>query len=874
MARVTFGPEANAGLPVGEPWARPVDEVLAALGVERARGLAAVDVRDRLARHGPNRLADVPPKSAWRILLSQVKSIIMALLAAAAVVSAAFGEWVDTLAILVVLALNVLLGFLAELRATRSMEALRRLGVAKARARREGAVLEVAAAELVPGDIVLLDGGDVVSADLRLVEASRLQADESTLTGESTPVGKHVAPLSAGAPLVERANMLYRGTSVVRGGGEAVVVATGMATELGRIARLVEEAEEEITPLEKRLEWLGQRLVYATVAIAALTTVLGVIAGRGFLLMVEMGIALAVAAIPEGLPIVATIALARGMWRLARKNALVNRLSAVEALGATNVIFADKTGTLTENRMSLVRAVLEDGESELPAPGAEGGLREALEIAVLCNHASLPQGDGGGATGDPLEVALLEGAARCGVDRPALLRERPEVREEAFDAAVRMMATVHRDGDGFLYAVKGAPEAVAAHADLAEDARRRWLERNERLARQGMRVLAVARKRAPSPDDEAYESLSLVGLLALLDPPRADVRPAVEACRRAGIRAVMVTGDHAATAVTVAEAVGIADDGARAVEGADLAGADLFAVEVFARVSPEQKLDLIRAHQDAGFVVAMTGDGVNDAPALKKADIGIAMGLRGTDVAREAADMVLKDDSFASIVAAIRQGRIIFGNVRKFVFYLLSCNAGEILLVASATVAEASLPILPLQILFLNLVTDVFPALALALGEGAANVMEQPPRDPREPILTRRHWGGIASYGALMTACALGAHACAFEGLGYDHAHAISVSFLTLAFAQVLHVFNLRDRGSSFVRNDIVRNRFVWGAIAICAGLLLAAVYVPRISEVLRLPPPDGRGWLVVASAGAVTWVVGQVWCSIPAARGRRSRPR
>ncbi|HEX5136586.1 MAG TPA: cation-transporting P-type ATPase [Planctomycetota bacterium] len=838
----------------GDCWARPAADVLTGLNVDPARGLAPEEAAARLAHHGPNALAEARPRSAWTILGSQVRSVIMALLAAAAAVSLAFGEVVDAVAIVMVLALNVGIGFFSELRAMRSMEALRKLGSVKARVRRGGAAREVPVQDLVPGDVVVLEGGDVVSADLRVLLASRLQADESTLTGESAPVDKGTGALPADTPLVERTSMLFRGTSVVRGSGEGVVVATGMATELGRIARLVEEAKDEVTPLERSLASLGRNLVYATLAIAVVTTAVGILAGRGAFLMIEMGIALAVAAIPEGLPIVATIALARGMWRLARRNALVNRLSAVEALGATNVILTDKTGTLTENRMTLARVVLLDREIALPAP-PEPPLIDALEIAVRCNNAALP------ATGDPLEVALLEAAERSGVAVPPL----PRVREEAFDPALRMMATVHRDRDGFLYAVKGAPEAVV-HACGSPPG---WLDRNEALARDGTRVLAVARKRGGTGDQPPYEGLEMVALLALLDPPRADAREAVAACRRAGIAVVMVTGDHVATAGAIARAVGL--EVGRVVAGKELGALtrrEVLDVRVFARVAPEQKLELVRAHQEAGFVVAMTGDGVNDAPALKKADIGIAMGQRGTDVAREAADVVLKDDAFPSIVAAIRQGRIIFGNVRKFVFYLLSCNASEILLVAGATVAEASLPILPLQILFLNLVTDVFPALALALGEGEGAVMERPPRDPKEPVLTGRHWLGIAAYGGVMTACALGAHACSVLGLGYDDARAISVAFLTLAFAQVIHVFNMRDRGSPFFRNEVTRSPFVWGAVGICAWLLLAAVYVPALSHVLRLPPPDGRGWLVILLAAGLTWVAGQAWCSLH----RRSR--
>ncbi|MCK6458651.1 MAG: cation-transporting P-type ATPase [Planctomycetes bacterium] len=835
-------------------WAREAADVLAELRTDR-HGLPPEEAAERLRRYGPNALAEARPKSAWTILLDQLRSVIMALLAAAAAVSFVFGETVDAAAIIAVLAINVAIGFFSELRATRSMEALRRLGSVKARVRRGGTLREVHARDLVPGDIVVLEGGDAVSADLRILEASRLQADESTLTGESAPVDKGTAALPPDAPLVDRTNMLFRGTSVVRGSGEGVAVATGMATELGRIARMVEEAEEETTPLEKRLEALGRKLVYAMLVIAVVTTTVGILAGREAFLMVEMGIALAVAAIPEGLSIVATIALARGMWRLARRNALVNRLSAVETLGATNVILTDKTGTLTENRMTLARVALPLRDVDLPAP-PEPPLIDALEIGALCNNAALPS------LGDPLEVALLEGAAAYGV------RRLPRVREEAFDATLRIMATVHRDGDRFLYAVKGAPEPVVRACGSPPG----WLERNERLAREGMRVLAVARKWGGTGDQPPYEGLEMVGLVGLLDPPRADARDAVEACRRAGISVVMVTGDHAATAGTIARAVGIEER--RVVVGRDLGALtrrELLDVRVFARVAPEQKLDLVRAHQEEGAVVAMTGDGVNDAPALKKADIGIAMGLRGTDVAREAADVVLKDDAFSSIVAAIRQGRIIFGNVRRFVFYLLSCNASEILLVAGATVAEASLPILPLQILFLNLVTDVFPALALALGEGEGAVMERPPRDPREPVLARRHWIGIAAYGGVMTACALGAHACAVLGLGYADDRAITVAFLTLAFAQVVHVFNMRDRGTPFLRNEVTRSPWVWGAVALCAALLLAAVYVDPVSRVLRLPPPDGRGWLVILLAAGLTWVAGQSAVTFRPRSGRSS---
>ncbi|MHB8766251.1 MAG: cation-translocating P-type ATPase [Deferrisomatales bacterium] len=864
---------------VDQPWARPWEEVARELGADPAAGLAPAEARRRLGVHGRNRLRAVARRSAWSVLASQFKSLIVLLLLLAAGVSFAFGEWVDAIAIAAVIAVNAAIGFFTELSAVRSVESLRLMGRVASRVLRGGALREVPAEELVPGDLVVLEGGDLVTADLRLVEASRLQADESTLTGESLPVDKGAGPTAADAPLSERTGMLYKGTAVTRGAGRAVVVATGMATELGQISSLVEEAEEEVTPLEKRLDRLGQKLLWISLVLAGAVAASGLATGRDPLLMIETAIALAVAAIPEGLPIVATIALARGVWRMARRNALVNRLSAVETLGATSVICTDKTGTLTENRMAADRYVTAGGEARVtPGRPPDPMLREALEVGALCNNAQLPPD--GPAVGDPTEVALLVAAAAAGLGREDLLRTHPEVREEAFDSETQRMATVHRDGDGFRFAIKGAPEAVlpgcreVLTADgprgLDPAGRERWDRELDRLAGEGLRVLALASKRGPSADAPVYEGLVLVGLVGLADPPRPEVPAAVRACRQAGIRVVMITGDQPRTALTIARAVGLVDDGdvAPALLGRDVlppgeldaVGRErLLAGAVFARVSPRQKLDLIALHQGAGAVVAMTGDGVNDAPALKKADIGVAMGQRGTQVAREAADMVLKDDAFGTIVAAVGEGRVIFQNIRKFCVYLLSCNVSEVLAVSAASLVGAPLPLLPLQILFLNLVTDVFPALALGVGEGDPSLMGQPPRPSTEPVLPRRLWLGVGAYGVVIAAAVLGALAVALGPLGLGEPQAVTVSFLTLAVAQLLHVFNLRSPGSGLVRNDITRNPFVWGALALCAALLAAAVYLPGLAEVLQTVDPGPRGWLVVLGASLVPLAVGQV---------------
>jgi Ca2+-transporting ATPase len=614
------------------------------------------------------------------MLWDQFASLIVALLVAASAVAFAFGEVVEGVAIAAVIFLNAGIGFVTERRAVRSMEALRELGHTTATVRRDGSVLTLSASAIVPGDIVVLEAGDILTADVRLLSASRLQADESPLTGESLPVDKGVDPAAPDAPLAERASMLFKGTAVTRGAGEGAVVATGMATELGHISALVEQAEPETTPLEKRLDRLGRRLIGLTLVIAAVVAVAIIASGRELYLAVEIAIALAVATIPEGLPIVATVALARGMWRMARRNALVEQLAAVETLGSTTVILTDKTGTLTENRMTAVELRLADRSVRVDGTGLETSgtfrtpeaavvpseqpqLLEALRVGVLCSDATLETGGDGEAraTGDPTEVALLVAGAKAGLDRAQLLRECPEVFELAFDPDTKRMATLH-DREGALFAaVKGAPESViecctsvrteTGTQPLGSAERTEWLGVADEMAASGERVLALATAPARSAQDFDYEDLILLGLVGLFDPPRARVRDAIDACQDAGIRVIMVTGDHGATGWTVAAAVGLIDPEPGApisfLDGRDLPALDevtearakeIRDAPVIARATPSQKLDLIELHQRAGAVVAMTGDGVNDAPALKKADIGVAMGLRGSQVAREAAD--------------------------------------------------------------------------------------------------------------------------------------------------------------------------------------------------------------------------------------------
>lgn len=865
-------------------FARPVEEALEAQNVDPASGLSAAEIERRRNQYGPNMLREIEQRSVLQILITQFKSIIVYLLLFAAGLAFAFGDVIEGVAVLLVIVINAGIGFFIELQAVRSMESLRKLGQTTVKVRRDSHVLEIPAEDLVPGDIVLLEGGDVVSADLRLIEESRLQVDESALTGESVPVNKQLNPLPGDSELADRTNMAYKGTAVTRGSGVGVVIGTGMNTELGRISALVAEAEDETTPLEKRLDQLGQRLVWVTVVIAIIIIIGGVLTGKELVLMIETAIALAVASIPEGLPIVATIALARGMYRMAQHKALMNRLSAVETLGATTIIATDKTGTLTENRMTVDRIVTLNNQVDFSADGStiveDPTLRDALKIGVLCNNAALSSDENTPAVGDPLEVALLMAGAIAGLHQDDLLRQFPEVRESAFDPQHNMMATIHRMPDDQYYvAVKGAPESViqvssshrAQHdvEPMTEEQRRQWINLDEEQAASGLRLLGVAEKIVNSPDVDPYTDLTLVGLVALLDPPREDVRDAVMASRRAGIRLVMVTGDQPATALNIACEVGLVESkGAEVIRGRDLkpveqlsdAECDRIAnTAVFARVSPEQKLDLIGIHQSRGERVAMTGDGVNDAPALKKADIGIAMGQRGTQVAREAADMVLQDDALSTIVFAIQQGRIIFDNIRKFVVFLLSCNMSEIFVVGLASFISQTLPILPLQILFLNLVTDVFPALALGVGEGDKSVMARPPRNPAEPIVTPERWREVIGYSAAITAGTLGAFILATVGLNATAEEAVTISFLTLAFAQLWNVFNMRDSKSSIINNDVTRNPYVWGALVFCSILLLAAVYVPVLNRVLSTTDPGAAGWGLVLLMSLLPMFITQI---------------
>lgn len=888
----------------------PAEEVAELLSTNLSQGLGRAEARRRLHTYGPNQLRRSRSIPWWKVLAGQFKSLVVVLLVAAAVIGFSLGDNLEGLSIVVVILLNAGLGFITEYRASRAMQALQKLGAQEAVVLRSGVRRSVSAADLVPGDVVILQEGQSVPADARVVQSVELQADEASLTGESVPVMKVAAPLEdEEAPLAERLSMLFKGTNVTSGNGVALVVATGMATELGRVSELVIEAEEVETPLERRLAKMGRRLIVFCLAVAAVVAVAGIAQGVPVGLMLEAAIALAVAAVPEGLPAVATITLAIGMGRMAKRNALVRRLPAVETLGSVTCVCTDKTGTLTRSEMTVThvwvwdRAIGVSGGGYTPEgrftqndrevdPAADRQLTCLLKAAALCNNATVVPGERGEweVTGDPTELALAVAAAKADWHTGELHRRHPRAKEFPFSSAVMMMGTVNKgldpqmeQGDGMILCVKGSPEVVAERcsAILAEDGQRelspagrdRILQANESLAAAGLRVIGVAFKpvdRAPQDAEDAYTSLTWVGLAGLVDPPREEVRETVDALTRAGVKTVMITGDQPATAAHIAAQLHIAPPDAPVLTGRDLAtlgpdelAAKLDQVEVFARTSPEQKVDVLEALQRRGEICAMLGDGVNDAIALKRADIGVAMGIRGTDVAKETADMLLLDDRFVTVEVAVHQGRIIFANIKKFVHYLFSCNLSEIGTMLFATLLGEPLPLLPLQILWLNLITDIFPALALAQEPGEADIMDRPPHPPDASLLDKRTVRSIGGYSFLIMLSTLMAFAFGRFVRGYEAVGridpAITMSFLTIGLAQLFHVFNSRKERGPLRGKEWFSNPYVLGAVVLTVALELAAVYMPGLRTVLRTTPPAAVDWLVIIGCALMPLVVGQL---------------
>ncbi|MBK5259807.1 MAG: HAD-IC family P-type ATPase [Thermoanaerobaculia bacterium] len=813
--------------------ALPLEQVLAELHIDPATGLSDVDVAQRRRQWGHNVLPHARPRSLVRMLLEQFLNMIVLLLAGAAAIAWATGDTLEAVAILVVLLLNAAIGFGMEWQAGRALAALRKQTRMTAQVRRSGVVVKISAEDVVPGDIVLLSAGDRVPADLRVIEAAALRAEESPLTGESNPVSKSVDPVAQGALIAERASMLFLGTVVVAGRAVAAVVDTGERTELGKIGRLVLDAPEERTPLQDKLDALGKRLAVVVLVIAVVVIVAGVMRGDELWMMLEVGITLAVAAVPEALPAVTTFILAFGVLRMARQKAIVRRLTAVETLGSTTVICSDKTGTLTMNRMTVQ-------EYRLPDPARQQLL---VEVSVLCNDATAK-------SGDPTEIALIQPAIQHGIDVDALRRDNPRVAEHPFDSGTKRMITIHRTPAGdFLWALKGATRVVLDACDVPPEKRPQFDAMNDDLAGKGLRVLAIAHKRTRDVSGDPDHGFTFLGFVGMLDPPRPGVLEAVAAARGAGIRLIMLTGDQAETARSIAGQLRLTDGEPRVKHASELAGADPRAIvaetDVFARVSPEDKYRIVEALQANGEIVAVTGDGVNDAPALKKSDVGVAMGERGTEVAKEAADIVLADDNFITIVAAIEGGRAIYANIVKFVHVMFSHNLSEVLTIFIAIVLGWPLPLLPLQILWLNLVTDIFPAFALALEPPAPGIMEQPPRPPGESLLSRSFLALISWQAAMLAAIALTVYWLALQRYGAGEV-ARTMALLSMVGAQIGQMFNCRSRTRSAFEG-LSKNPHIFFAAATVVSLQGLALTFAPLRRVLGLAVPPASAWLMVA---------------------------
>lgn len=907
-------------------WQFTPDKLAIFLETDSERGLTGQEVERRHAETGPNELPEAPPPSLVKLFLSQFTSVIVWVLIGAAILSGLLEDWLDAAAILAIVLLNGLLGFVQEFRAERSLAALRKMSVATARVFRDGVLRSIPARELVPGDLILLEAGDRIPADARLIYTTNFQSQEASLTGESTPVQKDAGAIAGtDVPLAERTNMAFMGTIAVSGKARALVVATALRTELGRIAAMIQKeskAEQAETPLQRRLEQFGYTLLWLALAVVAVVFALGYLRGEPLVTMFMTSVSLAVAAVPEGLPAVVTITLALGVTRMVKRHALIRKLPAVETLGSATVICTDKTGTLTKNEMTVTKLFVGTtafdvtGEgyapvgviretpkvrksgSELSGTGIElrsdnselntqnielnqlPALRELLTAAVLCNGATLREENGTWQViGDPTEGALLVAAAKAALTIETLDAAYHFLGEVPFDPERKMMTIVRRTPDGPVAYVKGAPDVLLRHcmhrlaADgrveaLTESIRAAILEANAAFAHQALRVLGIAHRRLErEPDayraDELENRLVFLGLAAMKDPLRPEAKVAVQACREAGIRTVMITGDHKDTAVAIAGELYGMDSHVEALSGMELDRLSddelvrtVEKVTVYARVSAEHKLRIVKAWKARGAIVAMTGDGVNDAPAIKAADIGIAMGITGTDVTKEAGDMVVTDDNFASIAAAVEEGRGVFDNIRKAVHFLLSCNVSEVLVMLFAALLGLPLPLLPIQILWMNLVTDGIPALALAVDPKAPDLMTRLPRRPEARLLDGGRLLAIGGEGLMLGVIALGAFSYSLYGLQQELDQARTVAFTVMVVAQLVHVFNCRSERLSLFQLGVGTNRALVWAFLLSLVVQVAVLTVPAAAPIFKVASLPIEDWGMMGAAAALPLLV------------------
>ncbi|OJX39648.1 MAG: ATPase [Chloroflexi bacterium 44-23] len=879
---------------MGEWFSKTGEQVLAELNSDVHTGLSSQEVQTRRAKYGLNELIDRGGKSPWKILWEQLTETMVVILLISTVITFFLKEYTDAIAILVIVILNTILGFSQEYRAEKAMAALKKMSVSKVRVRRNGQVSEVSEQELVPGDIILLEAGNAVPCDGNLVESANLRIQEAVLTGESEPVEKNIKPTEKENPaLGDQHNRIYMGTAVTYGRATAVVTQTGMQTELGKIADMIQTVGSEQTPLQRRLDQLGKTLAVAALAIVALVFALGLLRGEDLRTMFLTGISMAVAAVPEGLPAVVTIALAMGAQRMLKRNSLIRKLPAVETLGSVTTICSDKTGTLTENKMTVTlldvagnRVDLQESlndfsptittdESTARIIDESSGVAIMLAGGALCNDSVLEKQESGFSTiGDPTEGALVIAAMRAGLWKEKLEEALPRVGELPFDSERKRMTTIHaieneeslssnlqdllqnpafHQGETHLAITKGAVDGLLEISDrvwingqvesMDESWRRRIQTANDDLAQKGMRILGVAfsqcsQQACENPDESLEQNLVFVGMFAMIDPARPEVREAVATANSAGVRVIMITGDHPLTAVHIAQELGITTND-EVITGADLVKMDdtelrirVKTTSVFARVSPEHKLRIVGALQANGQIVAMTGDGVNDAPALKKADIGVAMGITGTDVSKEAADMVLLDDNFATIVAAVREGRRIYENIRKFIQYTMTSNFGEIVVMLVGPFVGLGLPLVPLQILWINLVTDGLPGLALTQEPAEPNTMQRPPRDPQEKIFGRGMGIDVLWIGGMMGAISLLVGLWAFN---FNHQLAWqTMVFTTLTLVQMGNALATRSSSQTLWEVGVLTNKSLLAAVLLTFALQMAVVYLPFLQKVFK----------------------------------------
>ena len=867
-------------------------EILNSLLVNKENGLSQVEVEDRIKKYGENKLQETNSKTIWQILLEQFKDVMIIILIIAAGISIVLGEWIEGIIILTIVVLNAILGTYQENKAGKALEALKQMSSPKAKVIRNGQNMEVPSTELVPGDIIILETGDYVPADVYLLESVNLKIDESALTGESVPVEKNSnIAIEEGVPLGDRFNMAYMSTIVTYGRGKSVVVGTGMETEIGHIANMLNQSTEEKTPLQKNLEGFGKILGIICIVVAVVIFILGTLQKMPPLEIFMTAVALAVAAIPEGLPAVVTVVLAMGMTRMVKRNAIMKQLSAAETLGSTSVICSDKTGTLTQNKMTVVS--LFDGENIYEVTGSgyapQGdilnsnkdrvevnnnlSLKWIATIAGLCNDAKVEEGE---VIGDPTEGALITLANKSGNKVEDLNNKYPRLREFPFDSDRNLMSTMHEiEGKTYLL-TKGAPDQLIARAtkylkdgqvvDLTDEVRENLLNQNMNYAKGALRVLGYAYREVEKDAnlEENENNLIFVGLSGMIDPPRQEAKDAILVAKEAGIRAVMITGDHLVTATAIGKDLGIIEKDEQAMEGAkinDLSDEQLkekvLQTNVFARVSPEHKVRIVDAIQDNNLVVAMTGDGVNDAPALKKADIGIAMGITGTDVSKEAANMILTDDNFASIVAAVEEGRIIYSNIRKLVNFLLSCNIGEILIIFVAMLLNWGTPLAATQILWINLLTDSFPAFSLGLEKGEKGIMKEKPRDKNAPLLDKRMIRSLAIQSIGLAIATLASYRLGMS-MG-NHELATTFCFTTLIIAEMLRAYSARSETKNIWQMNPFSNMYLNLSALLGIGLLMMVLYVPALNVIFKCVPLTTTQFLYAARLAVVPMIISEI---------------